>query len=102
MSAKSDPLARFALAALIAFFLPAAPVRAQDVECDQPNEREVRSLRLRPLERQGKHDTVDAIDQWLYALKWTAQPSTDQRETGPAWWPCSVRSSSGSLTRWLS
>jgi outer membrane protein insertion porin family/translocation and assembly module TamA len=45
MSAKSDPLARFALAALIAFFLPAA-VRAQDVECDQPNEREVRSLRF--------------------------------------------------------
>ena len=27
MSAKSDPLARFALAALIAFFLPAAAVR---------------------------------------------------------------------------
>jgi len=46
MSAKSDPLARFALAALIAFFLPAAAVRAQDVECDQPNEREVRSLRF--------------------------------------------------------
>ena len=45
MSAKSDPLARFALAALIAFFLPAA-VRAQDVECDQPGEREVRSLRF--------------------------------------------------------
>ena len=45
MSAKSDPLARFALAALIAFSLPAA-VRAQDVDCDQPNEREVRSLRF--------------------------------------------------------
>src|SRR5678815_2964298 len=45
MSAKSDPLARFALAALIAFFVPAS-VRAQDVDCDQPNEREVRSLRF--------------------------------------------------------
>jgi outer membrane protein insertion porin family/translocation and assembly module TamA len=45
MSAKSDPLARFALAALIAFSVPAA-VRAQDVDCDQPNEREVRSLRF--------------------------------------------------------
>ena len=45
MSAKSDPLARFALAALLGFFLPAAG-RAQDVECDQPNEREVRSLRF--------------------------------------------------------
>jgi len=45
MSAKSDPLARIALAALLAFFLPAT-VRAQDVECDQPNEREVRSLRF--------------------------------------------------------
>ena len=45
MSAKSDPLARIALAALLAFFLPAAG-RAQDVECDQPNEREVRSLRF--------------------------------------------------------
>ncbi|HVE32510.1 MAG TPA: BamA/TamA family outer membrane protein [Gemmatimonadaceae bacterium] len=43
MSAKSDPLARLALAALIAFFLPTA-VRAQDVDCDQPNEKEVRSL----------------------------------------------------------
>ncbi|HEY6830107.1 MAG TPA: BamA/TamA family outer membrane protein [Gemmatimonadaceae bacterium] len=45
MSAKSDPLARFALAALLAFSLPAA-ARAQDVECDQPGEREVRSLRF--------------------------------------------------------
>jgi len=45
VSAKSDPLARFALAALIAFSVPAA-VRAQDVDCDQPNEREVRSLRF--------------------------------------------------------
>ena len=53
MSAKSDPLARFALAALLAFFLPAA-VRAQDVECDQPGEREVRSLRF-----EGNH-TFDA------------------------------------------
>ena len=47
MSAKSDPLARFVLAggAVIAFSLPTA-VRAQDVECDQPGEREVRSLQF--------------------------------------------------------
>jgi len=53
MSAKSDPLARLALAALLAFFLPAA-VRAQDVDCDQPGEKEVRSLRF-----EG-NDTFDA------------------------------------------
>jgi len=47
MSAKSDPLARFALAgaALLAFSLPASG-RAQDVECDQSNDREVRALQF--------------------------------------------------------